>query len=121
MADYTPLYTDDDDGITVTLSGTVTGGQLVTADGLAAGDASTGVLGVAGQDGVSGDRITVWPGKFHRLTASGTIAVKDPLCAAAAGAIRKAVIGTDPANSVIGRALSAATNGQSVSASLFGI
>jgi hypothetical protein len=121
MADYTPLYTDDDDGITVTLSATVVGGQLVTAAGGLAGAASTTVIGVAGQDGVSGDRVTVWPCKFHRLTASGTIAVGDPLCAAANGAVRTAVIGTDPANSVIGRALSAATNGNSVSASLFGI
>jgi hypothetical protein len=121
MADYTPLYTDDDDGITVTLSGTVVGGQLVTAAGAVAGAASTTVIGVAGQDGVSGDRVTVWPCKFHRLTASGTITAGDPLCSAAAGAVRTAVIGTDPANSVIGRALSAATNGNPVSASLFGI
>lgn len=121
MADYLPLYTDDDDGITVTLSGTVTGGQLVTAAGAVAGTASTTVIGVAAQDGVSGDKITVWPNKFHRLTASGTIAAGDPLCAGAAGTIRTAVIGTDAANSVIGRALTAATNGTSVSVSLFGI
>jgi hypothetical protein len=121
MADYLPLYTDDDDGITVTLSGTVVGGQLVTAAGAVAGDAATTVIGVAAQDGVSGDKITVWPNKFHRLTASGTITAGEPLCAAAAGAVRAAVIGTDPDNAVIGRALTAATNGVSVSASLFGI
>lgn len=121
MSDYLPLYTDDDDGITVTLSGTVTGGQLVTAAGAAAGDASTTVIGVAAQDGVSGDKITVWPNKFHRLTASGSIALGDPLCAAASGAIRKWITGTDAVASYIGRALTAATNGTSVSVSLFGI
>ncbi len=121
MADYLPLYTDDDDGITVTLSGPVIGGQLVTALGAAAGTASTTVIGVAAQDGVAGDKITVWPNKFHRLVASGTIASGDPLCAAAAGAIRTAVVGTDAVNSIIGRALTAATNGNAVSVSLFGI
>lgn len=121
MPDYLPLYEDDDDGITVTLSATVVGGQLVTAAGAVAGDAATTVIGVAGHDGVSGNLITVWPNKFHRLTASGTIAVGDPLCAAANGQVRKWVTGTDAVASYIGRALTAATNGNSVSASLFGI
>lgn len=124
MADYLPLYTDDDDGITVTLSGTVTGGQLVTAAGAAAAAVSTTVIGVAAQDGVSGDKITVWPNKFHRLVASGAITAGDPLVAAGGNTVRTAVLtGTTPdaANAVIGRALTTAATGATVSVSLFGI
>jgi hypothetical protein len=121
MAEYTPLFSDADAPFTLTLSGTVTGGQLVTAAGAAAGSAAVGVIGVAGYDGVSGDKITVWgPGK-HKLTASGSIAVNDPLCAGAAGTVRTWVSGTDAVASRIGVAMSAATNGQAVSASIFGV
>jgi hypothetical protein len=121
MSEYTPLYSDSDAPFTLTLSGTVTGGQLVTAAGAAAGSAAVGVIGVAGFDGVSGDKISVWgPGK-HKGTASGSIAVGDPLCAAASGQIRTWVSGTDAVASRIGVAMTAATNGQSVTYSLFGV
>lgn len=121
MSDYLPIYFDSDEPFTLTLSGTVTGGQLVTWAGAAAGAASTTVAGVAAQDGVSGDKITVWgPGK-HRGTASGTIAVGDPVCAAASGQVRTWVSGTDAVASLLGKAMTAATNGQSVSYSLFGV
>jgi hypothetical protein len=121
MAEYTPLFSDADAPFTLTLSATVTGGQLVTAAGGVAGSAQVGVVGVAGQDGVSGDKITCWgPGK-HRLVASGSIAQGDPLCAGAAGTIRTWVSGTDAVASRIGVALAAATNGQAVSCSIFGV
>ena len=121
MSDYLPSYGPETvHSFTLTLTGTVTGGQLVTWAGAAAGAASTNVAGVAGQDGVSGDKITVWGPGHHKLTASGSIAQGDPLCGAASGAIRTAVIGTDAANSVIGRAKSAASGG-SVNASIFGV
>lgn len=121
MAEYTPAFSDADAPFTLTLSGTVTGGQLVTAAGAAAGDAQVGVIGVAGYDGVSGDKITVWGIGKHKGTASGTIAVGDPLCAAASGQIRKWITGTDAVASRIAVAMTAATNGQSVTYSLFGV
>lgn len=121
MAEYTPVYRDADDPVTVTLSATVTGGQLVTWAGAAAGTAQVGVAGVAGQDGVSGDKIPVWGPGFHRGTASGSIAQGDPLCSAAGGAVRLWVTGTDPVASRIGTAMAAATNGNSVSYKLFGV
>lgn len=121
MSDYTPLFSDSDAPFTVTLSGTVSGGQLVTAAGAVAGDASTAVVGVAGYDGVSGDQISVWGPTKHRGTASGAIAVGDPLCAAASGAVRKHVNATDPVAALIGRALTAASDGGSVNYSLFGV
>lgn len=121
MAEYTPIYEDFDAPFTLTLSATVTGGQLLTAAGGVAGSAAVGVVGVAGQDGGSGDKITVWGAGKHRLTASGSIAQGDPLCAAASGAIRTWVSGTDAVASRIGTALAAATNGQAVSCSIFGV
>jgi hypothetical protein len=121
MSDYLPIYSDADAPFTLTLTGTVTGGQLVTWAGAAAGTASTNVAGVAGQDGVSGDKITVWgPGK-HRGTASGAIAQGDPLCAGAAGKVRAWVTGTDAVASFIGRAMAAAADTAAVSYSLFGV
>lgn len=121
MSDYLPVYQDDNLPVTMTLSGTVAGGQLVTVAGAAAGSAATTVAGVAGRDGVSGDQIPVWgPGK-HRGTASGSIAQGDPLCAGAGGTVRTWVSGTDAVASLLGRAWSAATNGQSVVYSLFGV
>lgn len=121
MSDYLPLFEDADAPFTLTLSATVVGGQLVTAAGAVAGSAAVGVIGVAGQDGVSGDKITVWgPGK-HRGTASGAIAVGDPLCAGANGTVRKWVTGTDAVASRIGVAMTAAADTEAVSYSLFGV
>jgi hypothetical protein len=121
MSDYLPTYGPETVlSFTLTLTGTVTGGQLVTWAGAAAGTASTNVAGIAAQDGVSGDKITVWGNGHHKLASSGSIAQGDPLCAGAAGVIRTAIIGTDAANSVIGRAKSAASGG-SVNASIFGV
>lgn len=121
MSDYLPLYDDADGPFTVTLSGTVVGGQVITCAGAAAGAASPSVLGVAGQDGVSGAKITVWGPTKHVGTASGTIAVGDPLCTGAAGTLRTFVAGTDVATAFIARALTAATTGQPVTYSLFGV
>lgn len=121
MADYLPLYDDADAPFTVTLSGTVVGGQLVTALGAVSGDAATTVIGVAGQDGVSGQKITVWGPTKHVGTASGTIAAGDSLCSGANGTVRTWVSGTDSVASRIGRALKAATNGQPVTYSLFAV
>jgi len=121
MSDYLPIYEDFDDPFTLTLSGTVVGGQLVTWAGAAAGSASTDVAGVAGQDGVSGDKITVWGVGKHRGTASGAIVQGDPLCAGAAGTLRKWVTGVDAVDSRIARAMAAASDGASVSYSLFGV
>lgn len=121
MADYLPIYQDTDDPVTVTLSATVVGGQLITWAGAVAGSAQVGVAGVAGKDGVSGDKIPVWGPGFHRGTASGAIAQGDPLCAGAAGTVRLWVTGTDAVASRVGTAMAAASNGASVSYKLFAV
>lgn len=118
MSDYLPTYGPETIlSFTLTLSGTVTGGQLVTWAGAAAGTASTTVAGVAAQDGVSGDKITVWGPGRHKLASSGTINQGDPVCAGAAGVLRAWVTGTDAVASYLGRA-TAAASGNVVSASL---
>jgi hypothetical protein len=121
MSDYLPQYGPETvPSYTITLTGTVTGGQLVTWAGAAAGDASTNVAGVAAQDGVSGDKITVWGPGHHKIASTGAIAQGAAVCSAAAGVLRAAVVGTDAANSIIGRA-KAAASGNVVAASIFGV
>ena len=120
MAQYLPRYLEADQ-VPVTLSATVTGGQLVTWAGAVAGTAQVGVAGVAGFDGVSGTVVTVFRVGIHIGTASGTIAVGDPVCAAASGQVRTWVSGTDAVASRIGTACSAANNGTSVTYTLFGV
>lgn len=121
MSEYLPIYSEADAPFTLTLTGTVIAGQLVTWAGAVAGSASTTVAGVAAQGGVAGDKITVWgPGK-HRGTASGAIVQGDPLCAGAAGTVRKWVTGTDAVASFIGRAMAAAADTASAAYSLFGV
>ena len=106
MSDYLPKF-DEGDTVTITAAATITGGQLVNVDGTVAGSASTTVAGVAGHDAVSGQTLTVWRVGIHLGTASGQV--------------RTWVSGTDAPASRIGRAWSAATNGNSVTYALFGV
>jgi len=120
MSDYLPKF-DEGDTVTITAAATNTGGQLVNVDGTVAGSASTTVAGVAGHDAVSGQTLTVWRVGIHLGTASGSITNGDGICAAASGQVRTWVSGTDAPASRIGRAWSAATNGNSVTYALFGV
>lgn len=120
MSDYLPKYLPGDT-VPVTLTGPVTGGQLVTTAGLAAGDAATNVAGVAATDGVAGMTIPCIRVGVQRLIASVTITNGQPLCAAAAGAVRPFVAGTDPSTAFIARAWSAAAAAALVDAPLFGV
>lgn len=121
MASYLPRYIEGD-SVTVTASATIVGGQLVTWAGAVAGDAQVGVAGVAGNDAVSGQPVTVWRvGGPHLGTASGAIAVNDPLCSAAAGQVRKWTTGTDAVAARCGTAASAAANAASVTYALHGV
>lgn len=120
MSQYLPRYMDGD-RVTVTASATVAGGQLITTTGALAADADITVAGVAGYDVVSGQPVTVYREGIQIGTASGAIANGDPLCAAAAGNVRKWVTGTDAVAARIGRAWSAAANGASVTYALVGV
>jgi hypothetical protein len=109
------------DAVPITLTATVTEGQLVTVAGAVAGDASTTVAGEAMMSGVSGDTITVQRVGIRRLTAGATITNGQQLCSAAAGQVRPWVTGTDPVASLIARAWSSAASAASVDVALFGV
>lgn len=109
MADYLPKHTPGA-AVSMTASAAVTGGRLVEVSGNntianAAADAPD-VVGVAGFDGVSGDRITVYlrPTGIHRLVAAGAIAAGAKVTAATAGKVQTIGSGVNP----IGIALEAA-------------
>ena len=117
MGEYAPIY-DEGESIPVTLSGTVTGGQLLVVSGASTVAASSAAnaksVGVALFDGVSGDRITMaGRGPVHRLTASGTVTAGDAVEPAAAGAVATHTVGTNDAY-VFGVALTTATTGNPV-------
>lgn len=111
---YGPVFLDAD-RVSYTASATVTGGQVVavgtTAYNVApTSGASASVVGVASNDATSGAEVTVYAVGIHRLIASGSIAIGAPVISAAAGAV--ATIASDTTYThVIGKALSAATDG----------
>jgi hypothetical protein len=103
---------------TYTAGATITGGQLVqiTAASTVSPATATGQpwVGVAEYDAASGAQVTVLQcvGE-HLMTASGSIAAGAYVVPAAAGAV--ATIGSDTNyNDVVGIAITAATNGQTV-------
>lgn len=114
MAQYLPLFRP---GQTVTFDVTsaVTGGhpvQVGTADRSVAPAeaASTTYIGVAGHDAAAGEKVTVEVGSpIHLLVASGSVALGAKVEAAGGGRVRTATTGT-----VIGTALTAATDGAPV-------
>ena len=81
----------------ITLSGTVTEGNVITAAGAVAGANATTAIGVADRSGVSGDKIGWYPLGFgeQRVVASAAISVGGPLKCAAAGKVAPFVDGTD--------------------------
>lgn len=103
---------------TYTTSAAVTGGQLVAVSGnntvAPTSGATAAWLGVAEYDAASGALVTVLQGTGeHLLTAAGSIAAGDNVIAAAAGQV--ATVGADTTyDHVVGVALAAATNGQTV-------
>lgn len=120
MSQYLPRYLPGDQ-VPLLASAALTGGQLVTWAGAVAGDAAVGVAGVIGPDTASGVVGTIFRVGIHTSTASGTIAVGGPLCAAAGGIVRAWVAGTDAVAAYIGTACTAATNGQAVTYALNGV
>lgn len=114
MAQYLPLFRP---GQTVTFGATsdVTGGhpvQVGTDDRSVAPAeaASTTYIGVAGHDAAAGEKVTVEVGSpIHLLVASGSVDLGEKVEAAGGGRVRTATTGT-----VIGTALTAATDGSPV-------
>ncbi|WP_375490234.1 capsid cement protein [uncultured Jatrophihabitans sp.] len=120
MSDYAPKFLPGI-SVPVTLSASVTGGQLITTTGAVAGDAAANVAGVAAYDGASGSTITCIRAGIHRLTAGASITNGQPVCAAASGGVRLWVAGTDPVAAYLGTAWSTAANGASVDVALYAV
>jgi hypothetical protein len=121
VADYSPVYVNNQLASSMTASATITGGQLLENTGAStvgpAGAASTKVVGVAAQDAASGARLSVWPlnNVVHEIVSTGTIAVGDGIAAGAAGVAATVVVGTGAAaGTLIGTAITAATGGAKV-------
>lgn len=93
MADYLPKFKPGQ-AVTFTASADVTGGRLVAVTGNRtvgpAGADSAAVVGVAGFDALSGERVTVFTraGGVQQLVASGAIAAGVKVSAAATGKIQ---------------------------------
>lgn len=107
MADYLPKFKPGE-AITRAITGTVTGGRIVTAAGIHAAAAATDWLGVASRDAVTGERITVYTDGVQRVVASGAIAIGSPVICGAAGTVVASA--TPPAGQQVGVALEAAAD-----------
>lgn len=110
MADYLPKFKPGA-AVTFTATADVVGGRLVDAGATnrsctPAGADSAKVLGVAGTDAVSGDKVLVYtrPTGVHQLVANGAIAIGAKVISAAAGKVATVGAGANP----IGIALEAA-------------
>lgn len=111
MADYVPKFTPGD-SFTTTTSADVVGGRLVSVSGSktvanSGADVAT-VIGVAGFDALSGEKVTVWPrsGGIHRLVANGAITAGAKVISATGGKVATIGAGTN----AIGIALQTAVN-----------
>jgi hypothetical protein len=94
----------------ITLTGTVSAGNVITVAGAVAGANATTAVGVADRDGVSGDRIGYYPLNFgvQYLVASTAITAGSAIKCAAGGKVQPFVDGTDAQDRRIGMAITAA-------------
>jgi predicted RecA/RadA family phage recombinase len=110
MAEYVPLYAEADT-FTSQASATITGGQVLIVSGAGtvapSSAASVAVVGVAGNDAASGDKVTVITEGIHRLVATGTVTAGDMVVSAASGTV---ATGPGTAGQAVGVALTTATN-----------
>lgn len=101
MADYLPKYLPGK-AVTFTTSDAVVGGTLVAVSGsgtvATAGADAVNVVGVAGHDAASGDRVVVFTrgGGVQRLISAGVIAAGAQVISAADGEIATIGGGSNP-------------------------
>ena len=110
MGDYQPHYFPADN-IPLVLTGTVTGGQPVNAGGTVCTAGDGAFVGIADRDGVAGDQIEPYTEGMHTVIASGAVAVGDRIKTAAGGKFSKFTAGTDASDLQVGKALTAAADG----------
>lgn len=109
MSDYTPV--NEADRITLTASAAITGGQLLVVSGVntvAPAGAAGSVIGVAGYDAASGQRVTVLEkDMIHETVSTAGVTAGDTLISGTGGTVETAGE-TPPAITVIGVALTTA-------------
>jgi hypothetical protein len=116
MAESNPIFAGGNKPRSFTAGGTIAGGQVVVLSAadtvVASSAASAAVVGVAGDDAVNGEQVTVWPlaGCTHEVTASAAVVVGDNLQSSTAGKVAPIVLtpGTADFARVIGVATTAA-------------
>ena len=113
--DYVPLFLPGCE-VSVTAGAAVTAGQVVVVSEdntvSPSSAASEALTGVAAQTVASGAPLSVWFSGVHVLAASGAIAAGGAVTATDSGAVAAyPTTGGDPAT-IVGRALSAASNNQ---------
>lgn len=115
MAEYLPIHLPGD-LVTLKASATITAGQVVGVTGSGtvgpAGADSAVMVGVATQDAVANDNITISCGGTQSVKAAGAITAGDAIECAAAGAVATASGGT--VLTVIGVALTTAADAAQV-------
>lgn len=90
MTEYLPVFTD---GLAVTYkaSTTITGGQVVAVTGTGtvgpAGAGSAAWIGVASNDAVTNDNVTVYSGGVQHVTASTAVTAGDSVVTGVAGTV----------------------------------
>jgi len=113
MAEYLPLHAPGQ-AITRQASATITAGQLVIVTGsgtVGPGSAATHLwVGVAANDAINGDNVTIFAGGVQRIAATGTVTAGQLVEAATAGTVATHTNGTNDFN-VVGLALTTATVG----------
>lgn len=107
MSDYSPRFKPGQ-ALTLTATGTITGGLLVTIAGATTAADSTTWLGVASQDATTGQQFGVYVDGVQRLTAGGAISAGDRLKCGASGKVVTLTAGTDAYDRLVGIALEAA-------------
>lgn len=115
MAEYLPIYKPGQ-AITLKASANITGGRLVAVSGsgtvATAGADSTAWVGVASNDAVTNDNLTIYCGGVQECVAAGAITAGDVVEAAASGAVATGASVT--AGTYVGIALTTAADGAKV-------
>lgn len=109
MSDYVANFLPGQ-AVTYVAGGTITGGQVVVLSATGrvvtvAGAGARNTVGLACQDVVSGQAVTVTRGGEQRPIASGAITAGALVKSAAAGAVAAFVPGTDAIDLILGVAL----------------
>lgn len=93
MANYTPYLPENSYTFTAGTGGVIGGTCVTAADGMVAlkpAADTAKIVGVAGFDADAGDKVTVFAGGVHKLTAAAAVTAGDYLISDSAGKVKPA-------------------------------